>query len=67
MNEHLHHRESMGLGCKRISWSAILIGAIVAVGLGFLLNMFCLAIGLSAFTLDDQGKTVVAVGGWWHY
>ncbi|WP_019217437.1 hypothetical protein [Legionella tunisiensis] len=48
---------------KRISWSAIIIGALVAVGLGFLLNLFGLAIGLSAFTMSDTGANVVAIGG----
>lgn len=48
---------------KRISWSAIFIGALVAVGLGFLLNLFGLAIGLSAFTMSDAGASAVAVGG----
>lgn len=48
---------------KRISWSAIIVGALVAVGLSFLLNLFGLAIGLSAFTMSDTGANVVAIGG----
>ncbi|KTD19953.1 Uncharacterised protein [Legionella lansingensis] len=48
---------------KRISWTAIFAGAIVGVGLGFLLNLFGLAIGLSAFTLNEEGGTVLAIGG----
>lgn len=48
---------------KRISWTAIFIGALVALGLGFLLNLFGLAIGLSAFTLNDTGANVIAIGG----
>jgi len=48
---------------KRISWSAILVGALVALGLSFLLNLFGLAIGLSAFTLNETGASVVAIGG----
>lgn len=48
---------------KRISWSAILVGALVGVGLSFLLNVFGIAIGLSAFTLGPDGAAVVAVGG----
>ena len=48
---------------KRISWTAIVIGAIVGVGLGFLLNLFGTAIGLSAFTLSNDGAIVLAVGG----
>lgn len=47
---------------KRISWSAILIGALVALGLGFLLNLFGVAIGLSALS-TDAGQTSIAIGG----
>lgn len=48
---------------KRISWSAILAGALVGVGLGFLLNLFGVAIGLSAFSMTDGGPATLAVGG----
>ncbi|MDI1351957.1 MAG: hypothetical protein PSV35_04180 [bacterium] len=48
---------------KRISWTAILIGAIVGVGLSFLLNLFGLAIGLSAFSAGTMGATTIAIGG----
>ena len=48
---------------KRISWTAILVGAIVAMGLSFLLNLFGIAIGLSTFTLSKDGAIVLAVGG----
>lgn len=48
---------------KRISWSAILTGALVGVGLSFLLNLFGVAIGLSAFSMSDQGAASLAIGG----
>ncbi|WP_419420592.1 hypothetical protein ACNVED_04625 [Legionella sp. D16C41] len=49
---------------KRISWSAVFVGALVGVGLGFLLNLFGIAIGLTAFTVNSNtGATAVAVGG----
>jgi hypothetical protein len=48
---------------KRVSWTAIFIGAIVAIGLTFLLNLFGVAIGLSAFTMGTDGAIVLAVGG----
>lgn len=49
---------------RRISWSAIFVGALVGVGLGFLLNLFGLAIGLTAFSVNsDTGATAVAIGG----
>lgn len=47
---------------KRICWSAILVGAFVGVGLGFLLQLFGAAIGLSAFTAQD-GTIAIATGG----
>jgi hypothetical protein len=46
-----------------ISWTAIFIGAIVAIGLTVLLNLFGIAIGLRAFNLSTDGATVLAVGG----
>jgi hypothetical protein len=48
---------------KCISWSAIFVGSIVGVGLGFLLNLFSVAIGLSAFTTSPEGVTAFAIGG----
>lgn len=48
---------------QRISWSAIVAGALVGVGLSFLLNLFGVAIGLSAFSMNDQGVASLAIGG----
>jgi hypothetical protein len=48
---------------KRICWSAIFIGAFVGVGLGFLLHLFGVAIGLSAYSASPKGEEVVAIGG----
>jgi hypothetical protein len=48
---------------KRICWTAILVGALVGVGLGFLLNLFGIAIGLSAFTVNQEGAVALAIGG----
>lgn len=50
-------------GTKRISWSAILAGAFVGVGLGFLLNLFGVAIGLSAFSMTESGSLSLMLGG----
>lgn len=48
---------------KRISWSAILVGALIALGLSFLLNLFGLAIGLSAFSAaTSTGQETIAMG-----
>ncbi len=48
---------------KRLSWTAVFVGALVGVGLGFLLNLFCIAIGVSAFTLNSTGASALAIGG----
>lgn len=48
---------------KRMSWTAIFVGALVGVGLGFLLTLFSMAIGLSLFTLSSNGAIVLAIGG----
>lgn len=47
----------------RISWSAILTGALIGVGLSFLLNLFGVTIGLSAFSMTEQGVGALAIGG----
>lgn len=52
---HLLHRVTL-------SWSAIICGAFVALGLGFLLQLFSLAIGLSAYHTSASGQTI-AIGG----
>lgn len=48
---------------KRICWSSIISGALVALGLNFLLGLFGVAIGISTFTLTTDGAIVLAVGG----
>lgn len=54
--EHHHHH-------PRLSWSAIFAGAFVGVGLGFLLHLFGIAIGLSAYSSTPDGATAIAIGG----
>lgn len=48
---------------KVISWSAIIAGALVALSLSFLIHMFNLGIGLSAFTTNRNGMLALAIGG----
>lgn len=48
---------------KCISWSAVIVGGLVGVGLGFLLNLLAIAIGLSAFTTTDEGIATFVAGG----
>ncbi len=48
---------------RGLSWSSIFIGALVGFGLGFLLNIFSFAIGLTAFVPTTSGLMKLAVGG----
>jgi hypothetical protein len=48
---------------KCISWRPILAGALVAVGFSFLLNLFSVAIGLTAFTTNKEGSEIIVFGG----
>jgi len=48
---------------KRISWTAIIVGALVGIGLSFLLNLFSVAIGLSIVTTTHEGLITLAIGG----
>lgn len=53
----------MCTSAQRISWSAIIAGALIGVGLSFLLNLFGVAIGLSAFSMSEEGGASLAIGG----
>lgn len=44
-------------------WSAIFSGALVGVGLAFLLHMYGVAIGLSAYSSSPDGASTIAIGG----
>lgn len=49
-----------------LSWTAIIAGAFVAIGLSFLLNLFDIGIGLSAFSTatTEKGAHALAFGGY---
>lgn len=49
--------------CKRMSWSAVFAGALVGIGLSFLLNLLSMAIGLSVISTTTEGMATVAIGG----
>lgn len=49
--------------CKCISWKPIFAGALVAIGLSFLLNLFSVAIGLTAYTTASDGVETMVFGG----
>lgn len=57
-----HHEHLSMCFRKHVSWTAIIVGALVGVGLSFLLNLFSIAIGLS-FVTTKEGVAVLAVGG----
>ncbi|MFT4058523.1 MAG: hypothetical protein QM652_03140 [Legionella sp.] len=46
-----------------IHWTAIIAGAFVGVGLSFLLNIFSMAIGLSAYSSLPNVAPTIAIGG----
>lgn len=50
-------------GIKCISWSPIIIGAFIAIGLSFLLNLFSTAIGLSIYKMSPEGISKLTIGG----
>lgn len=50
-------------GHKCVSWTALFTGALVGVGIIFLLDVFCIAIGLSVFPVTENGTISLAVGG----
>lgn len=49
--------------CKCFYWKPIIAGALTAIGFSFLLNLFSVAIGLTVFTVNDQGMENIAIGG----
>lgn len=57
------HNNCNGHRSTHFSWAAIFVGALVGVGLGFLLNLFGMAIGLSAYSATPDGATAIAIGG----
>ncbi len=46
-----------------LSWGAIIIGGLIGFGLGFLLNIFGFAIGLTSFKPTTNGLLTLAFGG----
>ena len=46
-----------------VSWTSIIAGALVAVGIGFIFDLFGLAIGLKAYTNSPEGHKVLMASG----
>jgi hypothetical protein len=57
------HNHTHFCGRKSLSWTAIFAGALVGVGLSFLLNLLCACIGLSAFSASSDGATALVISG----
>ena len=51
-------------GCKPRLWTAVLSGALVAVGLTFLFNLLTLGIGLSIYTHTSEGTYNLIISGY---
>lgn len=49
--------------CKCFVWTPVIVGAFAAIGFSFLLNLFSVAIGLTAFKTNSQGIENLALGG----
>ncbi len=49
--------------CRCFTWSPVIAGALTALGFSFLLNLFGVAIGLTAFTTNNQGLETLSLGG----
>lgn len=60
VHEHIIDKPCSG---KHISWSAIVAGAFIGLGLSFLLNLFAIALGISAYNTTDAGVSTFALGG----
>jgi hypothetical protein len=48
---------------RKLSWTGVIAGALVATGLSFLFNLFDIGIGLSVVNNTKEGVVTVVVGG----
>lgn len=58
----LSHEGGRKCGRKCLTWSAIFAGALVGIGVSFLLNLLTVALGFNAFIHTDTGAQTIAVG-----
>jgi hypothetical protein len=61
--EHLNHITNHVCSYRCVSWTAIFMGALVAIAFSFILNLLCLGIGISAFPTTSDGQLVFAISG----
>lgn len=57
------HMDGQSCYVKCISWAGIVAGALVAVGLSFLLNLLGVSLDLSVFSASAEGSKTIAMGG----
>lgn len=60
--EYSEHSHKYHYCIKKPSWTAVFVGALVGVGISFLLNLFSIAISLSALK-TTAGVSSIAIGG----
>lgn len=58
-----NHEHCVSCCVSGVSWTAVIVGALVGVGIAFLLNLFSVAIGLSAYSMNAEGLFTLAIGG----
>lgn len=56
--------EVVDISSDKFCWTPVICGALVAIGLSFLLNLFSVAIGLSFLKTNEAGLVTLAVGGY---
>jgi len=61
MAETAYYSHACSIKC--VSWSAVVLGAVVAIGLSFLLNLFSTSIGLSIYHISTTGANTLTVSG----
>lgn len=66
MNTSVINKNSNHLPCcstHLFNWTPVILGALIAIGLGFLLDLFVQGLGLTLYTANVEGATALAIGG----
>lgn len=48
---------------KSMSWSAVLAGAVIGVGISYILNLFAMSLGLTVFGTTTTSPNTIMIGG----
>ena len=62
LKENSQHKKMCSIEC--LSWTSVFAGALVAIGLSFLFNLFGLALGLSAYSVAPEVHKMLVAGGY---